>query len=118
MASQGYDPFSPQLPSQGGLWITDTGGGISINPVNTGNYNANAYALWNFGLSGHLTDGTPYFTQIEDLRNWILAREMNRKIEDLANVHITRPVKDGDTLQYDAASNQWILTDFISGGVW
>lgn len=118
MPSQGYDPLSPQAPSQGGLWINQSGGGLTVGPVSTNDYNANAYALWNYGLSGQLSDGTPYFSKIEELRNWILAKEASRKIEDLANVHITRPIKDGDTLQYDASSDLWVLTDFISGGTW
>lgn len=118
MPSQGYDPLNPQPQSQGGLWINQSGGGLSIGPVTSGNYNENAYALWNYGLRGKMADGTPYFEDIEALRNWLLAREANRKIEDLANVEISRPIKDGDTLQYDQASNKWILTDFISGGIW
>jgi hypothetical protein len=118
MPSQGYDPLNPQGPSQGGLFINQSGGGLTLGPVDTGDYNSNAYALWQFGLRGNLPDGTQYISDIESLRNWILAREMNRKIENLANVKIDRPVKNGDTLQFDADQNEWVLVDFISGGTW
>lgn len=83
-----------------------------MNP-NLPNYSQNPILVNKF-----YPDGTPYKKSAEELRNYILELEANRRIEDLANVNFSRPVKPGDVLLYNQSTGDWELTDFISGGEW
>lgn len=55
-------------------------------------------------------------TSVEELRNYIINLEANRRLEDLNNVDFPRPVKPGDLLYYEGEN--WEITDYLSGGTW
>lgn len=105
----GYDPFNPSSADGSGFYLIPNQSG--------GCYYSSGYG--NLGGSfGVFPDGTTYKQSAADLRQYIVALESTRKLQDLNDVSFTRNVKPGDALLYNHTSGNWELTDFISGGEW
>lgn len=105
----GYDPFNAG-PADGSAYLL-------INGAGGGCYYGPSYG----GLGERVRvfpDGSDYKQDAAALRQYIIALEASRKLQDLADVNFTRNVKPGDALLYNHLTGNWELQDFISGGAW
>ena len=65
------------------------------------------------------SDGTPFFESIEELRQFIIDREANRKLEDLINVEDgIGDYDEGLILFFDADSSLWTIAETFSPLTW
>ena len=105
----GYDPFNPG-PADGSAYSLLNGAGNDC-------YYGSAYGNVG-GWIGVFPDGTAYKQDAAALRQYIMALEASRKLQDLADVNFTRNVKPGDALVYNYLTGKWELQALISGGGW
>lgn len=111
----GYTPFSPlPTPSQSYPYPISTVGGSSFG---MGGSCYNPHVRTNYQYVCQPT--TPEIkTSIEDLRNYVIALEASRKLEDLNDVEFDRPVQPGDVMYFETSTRQWELTNYLTGGTW
>ncbi len=105
----GYDPFNAGPADGSGFLLLDGSAG--------GCYYDSSYGAIG-GRVGVFPDGTPYKQDAASLRQYIVALEGTRKLQDLSDVDFVRNVKPGDALLYNHTTGNWELQDFISGGSW
>lgn len=56
------------------------------------------------------SDSTPYFESVEALRQYIIDREANRKLEDLVNVEDgIGTYSEGTILGFDTTTQKWTI---------
>jgi hypothetical protein len=103
----GYNPFSPMpTPAQAYPAIINSGSGC---------YNPHVRTSYQYIC----TPTSPEVkASIDELRNYVIALESSRRLEDLKDVEFDRPVQPGDVMYYEDASQQWELTNYSSGGEW
>lgn len=107
----GYDPFNPGPADGSGFLFLQSGD-------DGGCYYSNGIYGQFGGKIGVFPDGTEYKQSVAELRQYILALENTRRIQDLSNVNFVRSVKPGDALLYNYLTGNWELQNFISGGEW
>ena len=104
----GYTPLSPFAGQSSQAYPGIIGGGGNCY---------NPYLRQNYKYVCQPT--TPEIkTSIEDLRNYVISLEANRRLEDLNDVDFPRTPEPGDVLYRDGTTNQWQLTNYLSGGEW
>ena len=103
-----YDPFYPDPYNRGGLYNVGSTGDNCYNPhVRQQRLNYICQPT-----TGEMK------VSIEDLRNYVINLEANRKLEDLSDVEFDRPVQAGDVIYHDASTGNWELTNYMTGGEW
>ena len=115
----GYNPYGPyNFGSQAYPYPivapSSASGGNCMNPLLPGNPNQNSVIL----AEQFYPDGTPYKQTVEELRNYILQLENNRKLENLSNVAYDGNLEQGDILFYNQGTGNWEITDYLSSGQW
>lgn len=111
----GYNPYGPYNYGSGAYpWPINAGGTNCYNPNLPGDPNSNSVVF----ADQYYPDGTPYKKTSEELRNYIIQLETNRKLENLSNVVYSGNLTQGDILFYNQSTGNWEITDYLSGGVW
>lgn len=105
----GYDPFNAG-PADGSAFLLLDGAGNNC-------YYGSSYGRMGARV-GVFPDGAEYKQDAAALRQYIIALEASRKLQDLADVNFTRSVSPGDALLYNHLTGNWELQSFISGGAW
>lgn len=98
-----YNPYNAQDGGGGAFFVSNS------NSTDCYGYKSKTY-------TAVFPDGSDYFENCDELRQYIIELEASRKLQDLVDVNFTRTVKKGDFLVYDNTSGKWVLTDFLSGG--
>lgn len=103
----GYNPFAPVVnPAQAFPQVVGSSGSCYNPHVRSNNY------------TPVYQPATPEMkASIEELRNYVMALESSRKLDDLSDVEFTREVQVGDIL-YRTSENKWQLTNYLTGGEW
>lgn len=114
--SYGYNPYGPYNFGSNAYPVPiNAGGGQNCyNPALPGLGAGSSIVL----ADQYYPDGTPYKQTAEELRNYILELETNRKLENLSNVTYGGNLTQGDILFYNQATGNWEITDYLSGGTW
>jgi hypothetical protein len=108
----GYDPFNAG-PADGQAFLL-----LSEGSSGTDCYYGASYGGSLNGKIAVFPDGTVYKQSAAELRQYVLALESTRKLQDIADVSFTRNVKPGDALLYNYTTGNWELQNFICGGEW